>query len=75
MEKKIYRVVIWASGDHYAEYWSEHALSPFYSNRESAEKELEKYKNMTQNELEKEVPYYTICDNRPYIEEYKLIEE
>lgn len=72
---KIYRIEVCASNDSCTEFWSRYPVSDFYSNKEKAEREWERLKKLTREELEDLADVLYIGDNKPYLEEYDLIED
>lgn len=71
---KIYRVEVWASDDSCIEYWNSYPISDFYLNKEKAERELERLKKLTREELEDLADVRYVGDTGAYLEEYDLIE-
>ena len=70
---KIYRIEIWCSDDSCQEFWFDKHLSDFYLNIDDAQKELSKYANMTERQLERACDVINVSVNKPRIVEYNVI--
>ena len=79
--KKIYRAEILGSNDCCTEFWEFIPLTDFYTSKERVEKEIEEFKELSGSKLENaiynkfKVSCTTFGDNKPFIEEYDLIED
>lgn len=71
---KIYQIRIWCCDDGCCEFWFDKELSPFYLNREDAEKVLKKYENKTSSQLAKMCDVLYVGVNKPIIQEFDLIQ-
>lgn len=70
---KIYRIEICVSHDSCSEFWENYPLTDFISNKAKAEKELERCKKLTPNEITHLTYAGYASDNRPTLETYDLI--
>lgn len=70
---KIYRIEICVSHDSCSEFWENYPLTDFISNKANAEKELERCKKLTTNEIRNLTRCGYAADNKPTLETYDLI--
>lgn len=71
---KIYRIEVWASDDSCTEYWGNYPVSDFYLNKEKAERKLKRLKKLTKKQLEDLANVVCIGTEKPYIQDYDLID-
>ena len=74
MNRKIYRVEIWASDDNCEEYWRYFPISDFYTNKEDAERKRDERSNLSSRELENLADVCSVRDHKPQVIEYTLID-
>lgn len=70
---KIYRIEICVSHDSCSEFWEYYPLTDFIANKAMAEKELERCKKLTPNEIAHLTAAGYASDNKPTLETYDLI--